>query len=67
MLIGRRNELTQATSMVFNIVLLVLVLSTFVYFLYVQYHATAEKVEENRIPCKPTTWYSATRNIRHEE
>jgi hypothetical protein len=67
MLIGRRNELTQATSMVFNIVLLALVLSTFAYFLYVQYHATQDKVEEKRIPFKPTVWYSATRNIRDEE
>jgi uncharacterized membrane protein YebE (DUF533 family) len=67
MLIGRRNELTQASSTVFNVLLLALVLSTFAYFLYVQYHSTQETTEEKRIPFKPTTWYSATRNVRDEE
>jgi uncharacterized membrane protein YebE (DUF533 family) len=67
MLIGRRNELVQTTSMVFNLALLGLVLSTFAYFLYVQYESNKDKVEEKRIPFKPTTWYSATRNVRDEE
>ncbi len=68
-LLERRDEIVRATSWVFNLVLLVLVLSGFTYFLYVQYHATqdAGEVEEKRIPFVPTVWYSATRNVRGEE
>jgi hypothetical protein len=58
----------QQTSMVFNIILLVLVLSGFGYFLYVQYTTTAQQVdEEKRIPFEPQVWYSATRNVRSDE
>jgi hypothetical protein len=67
-LLQRRDELAQATSWIFNVVLLGLVLSGFGYFLYVQYQTTAETaVEEKRIPFEPQTWYSATRNVRSEE
>jgi hypothetical protein len=66
-LLLRRDQLVHATAWTFNAVALIVILGTFIYFLYVQYHATAEKVEEKRIPFKPTTWYSATRNIRDEE
>ena len=66
-LIGRRNELIQTTATLFNVALLGLVLSTFAYFLYVQYESNKEEVKEKRIPFKPTTWYSATRNVRDEE
>ena len=68
-LLSRRDEIVQATSWTFNMILLLLVLSGFGYFLYVQYHSTAEaeQYEEKRIPFTPTTWYSATRNVRSEE
>jgi hypothetical protein len=66
-LIGRRNELVQTTATLFNVALLGLVLSTFAYFLYVQYQSNKEETKEKRIPFKPTTWYSATRNVRDEE
>ena len=67
-LIVRRDQLVQATSWTFNMVLLGLVLLSFVYFLYVQYNSTQEtQEEEKRIPFEPTTWYSATRNVRAEE
>ena len=57
-----------ASSWTFNVILLVLVLGGFGYFLYVQYHLTAEAVEEEkRIPFEPQLWYSATRNVRSEE
>jgi hypothetical protein len=67
-LIGRREQLVESTAWVFNLVLLGLVLSGFAYFLHVQYESTqATQAEEKRIPFKPTTWYSATRNVRDEE
>jgi len=66
-LLERRNQITQASSLVFNLVLLVLVLGGFGYFLYVQYNTTQETVEVKRIPFEPTVWYSATRNVRSEE
>jgi hypothetical protein len=67
-LLERRNQLVQATSWTFNVVLLVLVLGSFVYFLYVQYSSHQEEQEtEKRIPFTPVTWYSATRNVRAEE
>jgi hypothetical protein len=67
-LIERRDQLVQATSLVFNLTLLVLVLSGFVYFLYVQYNSNQEiESVEKRIAFEPTTWYSATRNVRSEE
>lgn len=66
-LLARKQQLMQATSTVFNIVLLVLVLGGFGYFLYVQYNTTAEEVPEARIPFEPQVWYSATRNVRSEE
>ena len=68
MLIVRRNQIVQATSWMFNMVLLGLVLSTFTYFLYVQYNSVQEnQEEEKRIPFEPQVWYSATRNVRSEE
>lgn len=67
-LLTRRNEIVEATSWTFNMILLGLVLSSFVYFLYVQYNSHQVEVEEEkRIPFTPTTWYSATRNVRSEE
>jgi glucan phosphoethanolaminetransferase (alkaline phosphatase superfamily) len=66
-LLQRRDELMRATSWGFNMILLALVLAGFATFLYVQYNSTAEEVEEKRIPFTPTTWYSATRNVRSEE
>ena len=67
-LLSRKATLMQQTSMVFNIILLVLVLSGFGYFLYVQYTTTAQQVdEEKRIPFEPQVWYSATRNVRSDE
>lgn len=67
-LLERRNQLVQATSWTFNMILLGLVLSSFVFFLYTQYNShQVEQEEEKRIPFTPTTWYSATRNVRSEE
>ena len=67
-LLQRRDELAQATSWAFNLVLLGLVLTGFVYFLSVQYHAHQTEVqEEKRIPFEPQVWYSAVRNVRSEE
>ena len=67
-LLVRRNQIVQATSWVFNLVLLGLVLAGFVFFLYTQYTSHQIEVEEEkRIPFTPTTWYSATRNVRSEE
>lgn len=67
-LLQRRNELVEATSWTFNLVLLALVLGSFGMFLYVQYNSTQQQQEEEkRIPFTPVTWYSATRNVRSEE
>ncbi len=69
-LLQRRDEIAQATSWMFNIVLLVVVLGSFAYFLSVQYEANkdyAEKEKYDHIPFEPQTWYSATRNVRSEE
>ena len=67
-LLQRRDELVQATSWVFNLVLLGLVLAGFGYFLYTQYNTTQEiQEQEKRIPFEPQVWYSATRNVRSEE
>lgn len=67
-LLERRDQLVQSASWTFNVVLLGIVLAGFGFFLYIQY--TNTKVEEDtvkRIPFEPTTWYSATRNVRSEE
>jgi hypothetical protein len=66
-LLSRRSEIVQATSMMFNVVLLGLVLTGFGYFLYIQYQNTAAKIPEHNIPFKPQVWYSATRNVREED
>ena len=67
-LLLRRDQLVQATAWTFNLVLLVVVLGTFVFFLYTQYNSTAQQEQEQkRIPFTPVTWYSATRNVRNEE
>ena len=67
-LLQRRDELAQATSWTFNLVLLGLVLTGFTYFLYVQYNTHQTEVqEEKRIPFEPQVWYSAVRNVRSEE
>lgn len=67
-LLLRRDQLVQATAWTFNLVLLVGVIASFVVFLYVQYNRTTQEVQETkRIPFTPTTWYSATRNVRSEE
>lgn len=67
-LLQRRNEIVQATSWTFNMILLALVLAGFGFFLYTQYNShQVEQEEEKRIPFTPTTWYSASRNVRSEE
>jgi len=67
-LLLRRDELVQATSWMFNLGMLALVIGTFAYFLYVQYNSHQQEVQETkRIPFTPVTWYSATRNVRSEE
>jgi hypothetical protein len=67
-LLLRRDQLVQATSWTFNLVFLVLILGSFVAFLYVQYNSHTQEVQETkRIPFTPVTWYSATRNVRSEE
>jgi hypothetical protein len=67
-LLQRRDEIVQATSWTFNLILLALVLGGFGYFLSVQYQITAEaNEEEKRIPFEPQVWYSASRNVRSEE
>lgn len=67
-LLVRRDQLVRATSWTFNMILLGLVLASFAYFLYVQYNShQLQESEEKRIPFTPTTWYSATRNVRSEE
>ena len=67
-LLQRRDELAQATSWVFNLVSLAVVLMCFAYFLYIQYQSNKDgENEEKRIPFEPQTWYSATRNLRSED
>ena len=66
-LLIRRDQMVQATSWMFNMILLGLVLTGFVFFLYTQYNSQQEAPQEKRIPFTPTTWYSATRNVRSEE
>lgn len=67
-LLARKQTLIEQTSMVFNVFLLILVLSSFAYFLYIQYTNTAQQAdEEKRIPFEPQVWYSATRNVRSDE
>jgi hypothetical protein len=66
-LLARRDQIVRTTSMTFNFVLLGLVLVGFGYFLYVQYNTHQDEPTEQRIPFTPTTWYSATRNVRSEE
>jgi hypothetical protein len=67
-LLQRRDELAQATSWAFNLILLGLVLTGFTYFLYVQYNTHQTEIqEEKRIPFEPQVWYSAARNVRSEE
>lgn len=66
-LLQRRDELAQATSWMFNLVLLVAVLGSFAYFLSVQYEANKDVSEYDHIPFEPQVWHSATRNVRSEE
>jgi hypothetical protein len=67
-LLLRRDQLVHATAWTFNLFALVVILSIFGYFLYVQYTSTQEHVEEEkRIPFEPQVWYSASRNVRGEE
>jgi len=67
-LIERKKDLVQASSWVFNILLLGFVVACFGLFLYTQYHATAEEEKTvKRIPFEPIPWLSATRNVRMEE
>jgi hypothetical protein len=66
-LLARRSELVQSTSWFFSVIVLCAVLGGFGWFLKVQYEMNAAKPEEKRIPFTPTTWYSATRNLRSEE
>ncbi len=66
-LLQRRDELAQATSWIFNLVLLVGVLGSFAYFLSVQYEANKDISEYDHIPFEPQMWHSATRNVRSEE
>lgn len=66
-LLERKTALMNATSMTMNVVLLCFVLAGFGFFLYTQYQTVQSEPEEKRIPFTPTTWYSATRNVRAEE
>jgi hypothetical protein len=67
-LLERKKDLLQASSWMFNILLLVVVIACFGGFLYVQYHSTAEEEKTaKRIPFEPIPWLSATRNVRMEE
>ena len=67
-LLLRRDQLVQATSWTFNLVMFLLIIGGFVSFLYVQYTSDhPQETDEKRIPFTPTTWYSATRNVRSEE
>lgn len=66
-LLARRSELVQSTSWFFSVIVLFAVLGGFGWFLKVQYEMNAAKPQEKRIPFTPTTWYSATRNLRSEE
>ena len=66
-LLQRRDELAQATSWMFNLVLLVVVLGSFVYFLSVQYESNKDAAQYDHIPFEPQVWHSATRNVRSEE
>ena len=67
-LLLRRDQLVQATAWTFNLALLLLIVGGFVTFLYVQYTAHTQEVQETkRIPFTPVQWYSATRNVRNEE
>lgn len=66
-LLQRRDELAQTTSWMFNLVLLVAVLGSFVYFLSVQYESNKDAAQYDHIPFEPQVWHSATRNVRSEE
>lgn len=67
-LLIRRNQIAETSSFIFNGILLFLVIGGFVFFLYTQYNSHQQQEQEvKRIPFTPTTWYSATRNIRNEE
>jgi hypothetical protein len=67
-LLLRRDQLVHATAWTFNAVALLVILGTFVYFLYVQYTSNqVTQEEEKRIPFEPQVWYSASRNVRGEE
>jgi hypothetical protein len=67
-LLERKKDLVQATSWMFNILLLGFVIVCFGLFLYTQYHSTTETANEvKRIPFEPIPWLSATRNVRMEE
>jgi len=66
-LLQRRDELAQTTSWMFNVVLLVVVLGSFAYFLYVQYQENKDVAQYDHIPFEPQVWHSATRNVRSEE
>jgi hypothetical protein len=67
-LLSHRNTLIQATSTLFNVVLIGLTILCFGYFLYVQHQTVAaEEVAEKHIKFEPIPWLSATRNVRMEE
>jgi hypothetical protein len=66
-LLQRRDELAQTTSWIFNVILLVAVLGSFVYFLSVQYESNKDAAQYDHIPFEPQVWHSATRNVRSEE
>ena len=67
-LLERKKDLVQASSWMFNILLLGFVIVCFGLFLYTQYHTTTETANEvKRIPFEPVPWLSATRNVRMEE
>jgi hypothetical protein len=66
-LLARRSELVQSTSLTFSLVVLIVVLGGFAWFLQIQYELNKEGPKEKRIPFTPTVWYSATRNLRSEE
>lgn len=67
-LLVRKQQMLAASAWTLNAIAVVLILSSFALFLYVQYTTQQVKQEtEKEIPFTPIPWYSATRNVRTEE
>ena len=61
-LIWARSVRDSIVSWWFNVVLLVLVVGSFVYFLWAS-HGTAPPEELKKIPFEPNMWHNAVRNV----